>query len=391
MERRLTELWYRPAGRPSLLQPLAWAYGAVVRARRSAYERGWLRAQAVGKPVVVVGNLTVGGTGKTPLTLWLIEKLRDRGLQVGVVSRGYRRLGGDAPVRAARPDRQHPQVVRADSSWEEVGDEPLLLRRRGGCITVVAGDRVAAARQLAVEPVDVILSDDGLQHLRLARDCEIAVIDGARGFGNGRLLPAGPLREPASRLRRVDLVVVNGGAEHLSLTRGALAGAAAPTRDAAPTPAGAPASGGVLAEAGALGRPVLRMTLAPGLAHRVDGAGSAQPLEAFRGGRLHAVAGIGNPERFFRELEGRGLEAIRHPFPDHHPFTAGELAFPDDLPILMTEKDAVRCARWATPRMWYIPVTAQLDDADSAALLDRVCGCVAAAAERIAAAEGRKR
>ncbi len=365
------ELWYRPARQPSLLQPLAWVYGAVVRARRSAYERGWLQAHAAGKPVVVVGNLTVGGTGKTPLTVWLVEKLRERGIQAGVIARGYRRSSGGS-------GRRGPRRVRTDSPWEEVGDEPLLIHRRTGCITVIAEDRVAAAREVAKEPVDVILSDDGLQHLRLARDCEIALVDGARGLGNGRLLPAGPLREPASRLRQADLIVVNGVLEDALLARDALvvglALGADPVRRADLT------SGASR---------MLRMSLALGLAHRVDGTGSAQPLEAFRPGRVHAVAGIGNPARFFRDLESRSLDLIRHPFPDHHPFASGELAFSDDLPILMTEKDAVRCSGLATRRMWYVPVTAHFDEADSSALLDLVCGKIEAAAPRIDAAVPR--
>jgi tetraacyldisaccharide 4'-kinase len=332
MERRLTQLWYRPRGGPSLLQPLAWAYGAGMRARSCAYGLGWLRVEPSAKPVVVVGNVTVGGTGKTPLTVWLAEKLRDGGLRPGIVARGYGR-------REACAD---PRLVRADSRWEEVGDEPLLLSRRTGCPTVVAADRVAAARRLASESIDVILSDDGLQHLRLARVCEIAVIDGARGFGNGRLLPAGPLREPASRLDRVDLVVLNGSADHASL---------------------APA---------ALSRPVLRMSLIAARARRVDGSPAERPIEDFRGVPVHAVAGIGNPERFFRELEARGLELSRSAFPDHHPFTARDLAFCDDRPILMTEKDAVRCAALATARMWYVPVSARFDAVDAQALVGEV-------------------
>ncbi len=356
VERYLTALWYRPRRRPSLLQPLAWLYGAVVHARRSAYAQRWLRAESAGKPVVVIGNVTVGGTGKTPLTVWLVESLRKRGVQAGVVARGYRRSG-----RRASP-REGPQVVRADSRWEQVGDEPLLIHRRAGCVTVVGEDRVAAARRLAEEAVDVILCDDGLQHLRLARDCEIALLDGARGLGNGRLLPAGPLREPAGRLREVDLIVVNGAPEHASLAGPMFP--AGPSIDAGPaTPAPR----------------VLGMRLVAQLAHRVDGGSAPRPLETFRAARLHAVAGIGHPDRFFRDLEGRGLEVIRHAFPDHHPFAPRDLEFPDDLPILMTEKDAVRCAAFATPRMWHVPVTAQLDAADSQALLDAICLRIAAA------------
>ncbi len=343
MEQRLIEDWYRPAGAPSLLllRPLGWVYGAAVLARRTAYARGWLQIARVGKPVVVVGNLTVGGTGKTPLTIWLARKLKDRGLAVGVVSRGYGRSG------AAR-DGASPRIVHADSRWQDVGDEPLLIQSQTGCLTAVAEDRVAAALRLAAAPVDVILSDDGLQHLRLARDCEIALVDGARGFGNRRLLPAGPLREPPSRLRQVDLIVVNGNAEHPSL-------ADAPLDSEGP---------------------VFRMNLVLGPARSLQTPESA-PLERFRSGPVHAVAGIGNPARFFGDLKARGLDVIEHAFPDHHPFAPEELAFRDDWPILMTEKDAVRCAAFASSRMWLVPVAPHFDDAEG--LLDRVCRRIDAA------------
>jgi tetraacyldisaccharide 4'-kinase len=347
MQQRLIEHWYRARGGPSLLQPLGWAYAALVRARRAAYAQGWLPTCEVGKPVVVVGNLTVGGTGKTPLTIWLAERLKERGITPGVVSRGYRRAKGRQ--RGAARD------VQANSPWAEVGDEPLLIQRRTGCRTVVAEDRVAAARRLAEAPVDVILSDDGLQHLRLARDCEIALVDGARGFGNGRLLPAGPLREPASRLQEVDLIVVNGAPEHASLLT---------------VPLGAKAL-------------VFHMSLDLGRAHPLQ-SGSSAPLEQFRSGRVHAVAGIGHPRRFFRDLTARGLELIEHAFPDHHAFTPGELAFPDAWPILMTEKDALRCAAFASSRMWFVPVTAHLGETDARELVERVCS-------RIDAARARKR
>src|SRR6185437_13529740 len=183
-QQRLTDLWYREPDRASLLQPLAWLYGAGVRLRRAAYGSGLIVTERAGCPVVVIGNLTVGGTGKTPLTIWLARELVGRGLRVGILSRGYGRR------------ERAPREVLAGSDWREVGDEPLLLARHSACPTFVAADRVAGARALTARGVQVILADDGLQHLRLGRACEIVVVDGARGFGNGRLLPAGPLREP---------------------------------------------------------------------------------------------------------------------------------------------------------------------------------------------------
>ncbi|MGH8218638.1 MAG: tetraacyldisaccharide 4'-kinase [Steroidobacteraceae bacterium] len=353
--RGLPELWYPSPqagagneGPPpwiarfslALLQPLAWLYGIAVQARRRAYERGLFSVHASGRPVVVIGNLTVGGTGKTPLVLWLATQLSARGLTVGIVSRGYGRT-------TAGPCR-----VNSDSRWEEVGDEPLLLRRRTGCPVVVAEDRVAAARRLAAEGVDIILSDDGLQHLRLARDFEILVMDGARGFGRGRLLPAGPLREPAARAATVDYVVVNGSADCTGSADSTALHAALQGRTG----------------------PVATMQLALGRVHRVDGGGPSRELASFEGTPVpvHAVAGIGHPARFFRSLAARGLHLIEHAFPDHHRFARGELDFADDLPILMTEKDAVRCTSFATPRMWYVPVDAALEEADAARLLDSI-------------------
>jgi tetraacyldisaccharide 4'-kinase len=328
---RLTELWYSEPARPSLLQPLAWAYGAALGLRRRAYCSGWLRTHSAGKPVVVVGNLTVGGTGKTPLTIWLARELSARGLRVGIVSRGYGGTGSTSP-----------RLVDAQGQWRDFGDEALILARRSGCPTVVAVDRVAAARTLAARGVDVIVADDGLQHLRLARDCEIVVIDGARGFGNGRLLPAGPLREGPGRLARADAVVVNGTAGQVSL--------------APPMPAGT----------------AFAMVLRATEAVRLDGLEAPRPIASFRGERVHAVAGVGNPARFFATLRGFGLTLIEHPFPDHHPFAAAELAFGDELPVLMTEKDAVKCAAFANPRLWYVPVAAQLPAGDAHELIERV-------------------
>lgn len=329
MPGRLERLWYEQSSGPGLLAPLAWAYGAVSAARRGAYRTGWLRPRALARPVVVVGNLTVGGTGKTPLTIHLARELTAAQLKVGIVSRGYGRHGGGA------------RSVQPDSDWRDVGDEPLILARRTGCPTLVAADRVAAARTLIARGAEVILADDGLQHLALPRDCGIVVIDGSRGFGNGRLLPAGPLREPPAALARADIVIVNGDPTHGSL-------------------------------AASLPAQVLRMRLAVQPAVRLDGRGVPCELSAFRGRRVHAVAGIGNPRRFFSELEAFGIEVLAHPFPDHHPFTARELAFGDELPVLMTEKDAVKCAPFAHARLWCVPVSAAFSEPDGRALRARV-------------------
>jgi tetraacyldisaccharide 4'-kinase len=332
LERRLLELWYeRPAG-PSALQPLSWLYGALTGLRRRAYARGWLRPQPVGKPVIVIGNLTVGGTGKTPLTIWLANNLRLRGIEAGLVSRGYGRR------------EESLRVVTSSSPWQETGDEPLILHRRSGCMTVVAVDRVAGARELVARGAQVVLSDDGLQHLRMARDCELLVVDGSRGFGNGRVLPAGPLREHAARAGAADVLVVNGGE------------AGEPVR-------------GVPPELTALAP---RMRLLAGDARPVAGLAEPRPLEAFRGRPVHALAGIGNPQRFFADLRARGLQIIEHPFPDHHVLSGPDLRFGDGLQVLMTEKDAVKCGQLTAPGLWYVPVEAAFSEADSRRLLELV-------------------
>jgi len=327
MQQRLTERWYRERAGLSLLQPLAGVYQGVVALRRRAYAAGWLRRGAAGKPVVVVGNLTVGGTGKTPFTIWLSQQLSAAGLKVGVVSRGYGRH--DQALRAVDPQ----------GDWHEVGDEPLIISRHSGAAVVVGADRLAAARALAPR-VDVVLADDGLQHLALARDCEIVLVDGARGFGNQRLLPAGPLREPLTRLASADAVVITGPPQHASL-------------------ANLPHSN------------VYRMSLELGNAAQL-GSRAVRALSAWRGSRVHAVAGIGNPARFFAALRGCGIEVLEHAFADHHVFSAAELDFGDELPVLMTEKDAVKCLPFANQRLWYVPISAQLAAEAARALLARV-------------------
>ncbi len=285
-----------------------------MRLRRAAYRRGVLPGHRVGVPVVVVGNVAVGGTGKTPLVIWLAGFLAERGWRPGVVCRGY---GGGATA--------WPQPVRADSDPREVGDEAVLLASRTGAPVIACGPRrVRAARDLARDGgCDVVISDDGLQHLALARDLEVVVVDGERRHGNGRCLPAGPLREPLACLADVDLVVCNGDARSGEFA----------------------------------------MALVPAPAQRVAGGGARRPLAAFADGLVHAVCGIGNPPRFFAMLRKAGLTLREHAFPDHHPFRPRDLDFGDDAPVLMTEKDAVKCRGFAGPRHWYVPVSAELPHA----------------------------
>ena len=308
--------WERITPVSALLYPVSLLYGAVAGARRAATTPSRLPV-----PVIVVGNVTTGGTGKTPLILWLADTLRARGFTPGIVCRGY---GGTGRA---------PQPVRPDSDPAACGDEAVLLARRGDCEVWAGADRVAAARALlAAQPAcDVVLSDDGLQHYALARDVEIGVVDAARGFGNGWLLPAGPLREPPARLAGVDAVVLNGGEAHASVTLIPPATARFTLR---------------------LEGREFRNLLNP---DRTAGA------ELFRGKRVHAVAGIGNPQRFFRHLQALGLEFTAHPFPDHHPFAATDLEFAGADAVLMTEKDAVKCRRFADEAHWELPVDAVPD------------------------------
>lgn len=310
-----------------MLWPLSLVFGLLVLARRQAYHAGWLHGETAGVPVAVVGNLVAGGSGKTPLVLWIVEFLGSRGWKPGIVSRGY----------GARVDA--PRGVGPGDRAQDVGDEPLLLAERSGCPVWVGADRVRAARALrAMHPeVDVLVLDDGLQHYRLGRDIEIAVVD-ARGFGNGFLLPAGPLREPPSRLRSVDAVVAHG----TSAVRG------------------------------------YAMQLAGDRLCRLDNASECRKASEFAGRRVHAVAGIGDPGRFFAGLTRAGLDVVPHAFADHHPFCADDLDFGDDAPVVMTEKDAVKCRSFARPNHWVLPVSAVLDPAFGDWLVEKLDGPKAA-------------
>jgi tetraacyldisaccharide 4'-kinase len=311
---RLEHYWYRITPLHLILFPISLIFRTLVALRRELYRNGILASEKLLLPVIVVGNINVGGTGKTPLTLALAQQLVEHGWHPLIVSRGF---GGTS---------QQPQYVSATSDALQVGDEPLLMARRNICPVWIGRNRADTARTaLQANPQsDVVLCDDGLQHYHLQRDVEIAVIDGARRFGNGLMLPAGPLREPVSRLRKVDAVVVNG--------------------DDAP-----------------VGQYAMQLT-GNIFYNLLDPAKTTSPAD-FHSGCIHAVAGIGNPQRYFHHLETLGISFTPHAFPDHHPYRAADLTFSDCDAILLTEKDAVKCVAFADARYWVLRVDAQIDSA----------------------------
>jgi tetraacyldisaccharide 4'-kinase len=316
--------WARRGAVAWLLWPFSLAFGALVFLRTLLYRAGLFRSFHPGIPVIVVGNIVAGGSGKTPLAIWIAEFLKAKGWHPGIVSRGY------GAKEAA------PRAATIASQAEEVGDEPIVLSRRSGCPVWVGVDRVAVARALraANREVDVLILDDGLQHYRIRRDLEIAVVD-SRGSGNGFLLPAGPLREPSWRLGTVDAVVCNGWQ-----------------------------------------RPgAFSMRLHGEELHRMTDAADRRPAQAFAGQEVHAIAGIGDPDRFFLHLVKLGMKPVPHPFPDHHPFTPGDLAFAGEAAVVMTEKDAVKLRHAARPNWWVLPVTARPDPAFGAWLLGKLDEC----------------
>ena len=316
------KIWYdsHPLGLP--LRPISFALKGVVWARRKAYQQGVFSRHSFSVPVIVVGNVTVGGTGKTPFLIWLGKLLQANGIRFGVVSRGYK----------AQAEPQ-PCLVGPGSAPEEVGDEPYMIYQQLKCPMAIGSARSEAIELLLQHnKLDVVLSDDGMQHYAMSRDMEIALVDGTRGLGNNYLLPAGPLREPSKRLEEVDFVIANTDAYH----------------DA----------------------PVMQLS--------VDQVSSVCDdsivcrLSDLKGETVHAVAGIGNPQRFFNTLRDNGVECIEHPKPDHHHFTMEDVRFHDDLPVLMTEKDAVKCRKLGADKLWYVPVEAQLPQALSDELLKAI-------------------
>lgn len=308
-ESLLVRLWYGSHPLQYLLRPLSYLFAAVAALRRRAYKVGVFKQYRAPVPVIVVGNICVGGVGKTPVVIDLVARLKADGWRPGVVSRGY---GGQ--VRQATP-------VSAQSNPAQVGDEPVLIAQRAECPVVVAARRADAARLLAAQGCNIIVADDGLQHYALARDFEIVVLDGQRRHGNGWLLPAGPLREPEQRLDDVDLVLVSG-------------------REARPDEH---------AVSGQLGQ----------ARHLLSGRYAA--LQDFSA--VHAVAGIGNPDKFFDALSDAGLQVMPHAFADHHRFVAHDLHLPGDQAILMTEKDAVKCQAFRDSRCWAVEYDAHMPEA----------------------------
>jgi tetraacyldisaccharide 4'-kinase len=313
LERWLLNVWYgdNRLGK-YLLLPLTGGFCVLSAIQRWQHKRQQVKHPV---PVIVVGNISVGGTGKTPLVIWLVERLRDAGYAPGVVSRGF---GGGGRTRRCAP---------TDNS-AEVGDEPLLIVQRTHVPLVVSRHRnQAIASLLQQHPCDIIIADDGLQHYRMGRDVEICVVDGQRRFGNGYCLPAGPLRESVSRLASCDFVVINGETMQMQ------------------------------------GDTLLSL------------AGSESKLLAeLEGQTVHVVTGIGNPQRFIATLEQAGLQVLPHTYPDHHAFNGQELRFGDGFPVLMTEKDAVKCRQYAAPNCWYLPIRAVLDESFAQALFTRLQG-----------------
>ncbi len=319
LEAWLLRRWYGGVAPGPGLRLLSALHALLLRLHAWTWRRGLRRVHRLRVPVIVVGNLVAGGAGKTPLVIALATELARRGWRPGIVSRGHGRQSQD-PVR-----------VQPGMPAEVCGDEPLLIARRTGLPVFVDRDRVAAARQLIADGCTVVIADDGLQHRRLGRDLEIEVIDGERRYGNGRLMPAGPLREPPGR--QVDLRVVNGG----------------DARDGE-----------------------WPMHLRLGAAVPLEG-GAAVPLSTFAGAPVQAIAGIGNPGRFFASLRAAGLDDVRgHAFPDHHDFRDEDLRFDPPSPILMTEKDATKCVDLSLPPAWVVPVDADLPDGLFRAVQDRL-------------------
>jgi len=329
MKLDFSRYWYRSSLHPIciIFLPLSWLFQIVLSLRKKCYQYGLLKIQKVDKPVIVVGNITVGGTGKTPFVIWLAERLRSLGYHPGIVSRG---VGGKK--------RWLPCLIDEHSKANEVGDEALLLSKKSGCPVAIGIDRPRALQKLLEKhDCDIVISDDGLQHYRLGRDVEIALIDGARQFGNQQLLPAGPLREKISRLQEVDFAVVNSVSScNLNNVN------------------------------------TFHMMLEPVEFVSVKNESNTLPLDAFATEKIHAVSGIGNPHQFFLMLQNMKLNIVSHIFPDHYLYSQRDFHFNESYPIIMTEKDAVKCSSFADDRFWYLKVNVHVSEMLEVLLLKKI-------------------
>ena len=320
----LINSWYKQHPIRWFLSPLSALYRIIIWIRKNLYQRGILKQHHLTVPVIIVGNISVGGTGKTPTVIWLAKQLQKAGYKPGIISRGY---GGKAD--------HYPLAVTAQSDSNQVGDEPIIISRQTACPMVVAPNRIAAGKMLLDHyHCDIIISDDGLQHYALQREIEIIIVDGNRGFGNQYCLPAGPLREPLSRMNSVDFIIYNGGHDNVDYTMQLIQ------------------------------KPAVNL-VQPTL---------TKDISEFNSQQVHAIAGIGNPQQFFDQLTQYGLNIIPHPFADHQPFQHNDINFNDDKAILMTEKDAVKCQHFANKNMWYIPIEVAISGKLEQHLLDKLAG-----------------
>ncbi|MBL4583100.1 MAG: tetraacyldisaccharide 4'-kinase [Pseudomonadales bacterium] len=323
----IVRAWYENKRWVAILSPLAALYSYLAARRKAQYLSGHKTIWNAPVPVIIVGNISVGGSGKTPLVIALVEQLKQAGYKPGIVSRGY-----------GAATKEFPRLISTNDSPTEVGDEPLLLAQRTQCPVVIDPNRVGAAQYILAKcDCDVLISDDGMQHYALGRDIEIAVVDAARGFGNQKCLPAGPLREPVERLEQVDFIVYNG-----KVTTN--------THQAKTFP----------------------MQLVPNQFVSLKDASVVDAVSWTDSKQVQGVAGIGNPARFFSTLRTLGFDVEKFPFPDHHRYRAADFSGFSDQPVLMTEKDAVKCDGSWFNNGWFLRVSAALDEQFTIELLSKL-------------------
>ena len=323
LETLIEKVWYSKNIFSLLLSPLSLIYISIIYLRHTLYQLGLISITKINVPTIVIGNIVAGGTGKTPLVIWLAKYLKNKGFLLGIVSRGY---GGTY--------LSNIELVKPTSNPLLVGDEPVIIARNTNCPVVVAKKRAKGAKKLVEKyNCNIILCDDGMQHYSLARDIEIAVIDGQRRFGNNYCFPAGPLREPKSRIFKADLIVSKYNARTCEY----------------------------------------KMDYTYNQLVSLNKLSKAITISDLHGMTVHAIAGINNPDHFFSYLRSHKLELIIHKFPDHYSYTEDDVKFNDNFSVVMTEKDAVKCLNYSSDKHWYIPISAELSKS-FACDLDKLMG-----------------